>query len=211
MINWIFYIIFWAKTLAGLIKILYLIKSKKNLFYSFTLSEAYYKQTYWKKHDKANRAAFGSAIVFRNQLPIRIVRVLKCVKYWVLKLPPAMFQECSSQDSSLELCDMTDCLDDSRLQSALSCDSSRSRDRSRRSDSRSLDVSDTSSVHSRSPSASITMVRFFHIYDFSFSYLLRNICPVVSPGVFLEVLTWGQTLKALRRVYFILKLILFNK
>ncbi|KAF9798138.1 hypothetical protein SFRURICE_016528 [Spodoptera frugiperda] len=68
-------------------------------------------------------------------------------------------RECSSQDSSLELCDMTDsCLDDSRLQSALSCDSSRSRERSRRSDSRSLDVSDTSSVHSRSPSASITMM-----------------------------------------------------
>ncbi|XP_022834533.1 arfGAP with SH3 domain, ANK repeat and PH domain-containing protein isoform X2 [Spodoptera litura] len=68
-------------------------------------------------------------------------------------------RECSSQDSSLELCDMNDsCLDDSRLQSALSCDSSRSRERSRRSDSRSLDVSDTSSVHSRSPSASITMM-----------------------------------------------------
>lgn len=69
-----------------------------------------------------------------------------------------MFQECSSQDSSLELCDISDGLDDSRLHSALSCDSSRSRDRSRRSDSRSLDVSDTSSVHSRSPSTSITMV-----------------------------------------------------
>ncbi|XP_075970179.1 arfGAP domain of ASAP isoform X2 [Anticarsia gemmatalis] len=68
-------------------------------------------------------------------------------------------RECSSQDSSLELCDITDsCLDDSRLASALSCDSSRSRERSRRSDSRSLDVSDTSSVHSRSPSASITMM-----------------------------------------------------
>ncbi|CAH0690856.1 unnamed protein product [Chilo suppressalis] len=67
-------------------------------------------------------------------------------------------RECSSQDSSLELCDISDsCLDDSRLQFALS-DSSRSRDRSRRSDSRSLDVSDTSSVHSRSPSASITMM-----------------------------------------------------
>ncbi|KAH9631479.1 hypothetical protein HF086_004640 [Spodoptera exigua] len=72
---------------------------------------------------------------------------------------PPPRKECSSQDSSLELCDMTDsCLDDSRLQSALSCDSSRSRERSRRSDSRSLDVSDTSSVHSRSPSASITMM-----------------------------------------------------
>ncbi|KAL0851384.1 hypothetical protein ABMA28_007200 [Loxostege sticticalis] len=72
---------------------------------------------------------------------------------------PPPRKECSSQDSSLELCDMSDsCLDDSRLQSALSCDSSRSRDRSRRSDSRSLDVSDTSSVHSRSPSASITMM-----------------------------------------------------
>ncbi|KOB71354.1 Arf-GAP with SH3 domain, ANK repeat and PH domain-containing protein [Operophtera brumata] len=56
-------------------------------------------------------------------------------------------RECSSQDSSLELCDMADsCLDDSRLQSALSCESTRSRDRSRRSDSRSLDVSDTSSM-----------------------------------------------------------------
>lgn len=72
---------------------------------------------------------------------------------------PPPRKECSSQDSSLELCDMTDsCLDDSRLQSALSCDSTRSRERSRRSDSRSLDVSDTSSVHSRSPSASITMM-----------------------------------------------------
>ncbi|KAJ0182674.1 hypothetical protein K1T71_002043 [Dendrolimus kikuchii] len=72
---------------------------------------------------------------------------------------PPPRKECSSQDSSLELCDITDsCLDDSRLQSALSCDSSRSRERSRRSDSRSLDVSDTSSVHSRSPSASITMM-----------------------------------------------------
>lgn len=72
---------------------------------------------------------------------------------------PPPRKECSSQDSSLELCDMNDsCLDDSRLQSALSCDSSRSRERSRRSDSRSLDVSDTSSVHSRSPSASITMM-----------------------------------------------------
>ncbi|CAH0767009.1 unnamed protein product [Diatraea saccharalis] len=71
---------------------------------------------------------------------------------------PPPRKECSSQDSSLELCDISDsCLDDSRLQSALS-DSSRSRDRSRRSDSRSLDVSDTSSVHSRSPSASITMM-----------------------------------------------------
>lgn len=67
----------------------------------------------------------------------------------------SVLQECSSQDSSLELCDMSEtCADDSRL----SCDSSRSRERSRRSDSRSLDVSDTSSVHSRSPSASITMV-----------------------------------------------------
>ncbi|XP_026758920.2 arfGAP with SH3 domain, ANK repeat and PH domain-containing protein isoform X2 [Galleria mellonella] len=65
-------------------------------------------------------------------------------------------RECSSQDSSLELCDMSDsCLDDSRLQLS---DGSRSRERSRRSDSRSLDVSDTSSVHSRSPSASITMM-----------------------------------------------------
>lgn len=82
-----------------------------------------------------------------------IVNYIKLTDLW-------SFQECSSQDSSLELCDMTDsCLDDSRLQSALSCDSTRSRDRSRRSDSRSLDVSDTSSVHSRSPSASITMVR----------------------------------------------------
>ncbi|XP_047527971.1 arfGAP with SH3 domain, ANK repeat and PH domain-containing protein isoform X6 [Vanessa tameamea] len=67
-------------------------------------------------------------------------------------------RECSSQDSSLELCDISDALDDSRLQSALSCDSSRSRERTRRSDSRSLDVSDTSSVHSRSPSTSITMM-----------------------------------------------------
>ncbi|XP_053615745.1 arfGAP with SH3 domain, ANK repeat and PH domain-containing protein isoform X1 [Plodia interpunctella] len=68
-------------------------------------------------------------------------------------------RECSSQDSSLELCDMSDpCLDDSRVHSALSCESSVSRERSRRSDSRSLDVSDTSSVHSRSPSASITMM-----------------------------------------------------
>ncbi|XP_063395004.1 arfGAP with SH3 domain, ANK repeat and PH domain-containing protein [Cydia fagiglandana] len=66
-------------------------------------------------------------------------------------------RECSSQDSSLELCDISDGLDDSRL-GALSCDSSRSRERGRRSDSRSLDVSDTSSVHSRSPSASITMM-----------------------------------------------------
>ncbi|KAI5639752.1 ankyrin repeats (3 copies) domain-containing protein [Phthorimaea operculella] len=66
-------------------------------------------------------------------------------------------RECSSQDSSLELCDISDALEDSRLGSGLS-DTSRSRDRSRRSDSRSLDVSDTSSVHSRSPSASITMV-----------------------------------------------------
>ncbi|XP_073957481.1 arfGAP domain of ASAP isoform X2 [Choristoneura fumiferana] len=72
---------------------------------------------------------------------------------------PPPRKECSSQDSSLELCDMSDpCLDDSRLTSALSCDSSRSRERTRRSDSRSLDVSDTSSVHSRSPSASITMM-----------------------------------------------------
>lgn len=72
---------------------------------------------------------------------------------------PPPRKECSSQDSSLELCDITDsCLDESRLHSAMSCDSSRSRDRSRRSDSRSLDVSDTSSVHSRSPSASITMM-----------------------------------------------------
>ncbi|XP_049875052.1 arfGAP with SH3 domain, ANK repeat and PH domain-containing protein isoform X2 [Pectinophora gossypiella] len=71
---------------------------------------------------------------------------------------PPPRKECSSQDSSLELCDISDALDDSRGQSALSCDSSRSRERSRRSDSRSLDVSDTSSVHSRSPSASITMV-----------------------------------------------------
>lgn len=53
---------------------------------------------------------------------------------------------------------MSDGLDDTRLQSALSCDSTRSRERSRRCDSRSLDVSDTSSVHSRSPSTSITMV-----------------------------------------------------
>ncbi|XP_039761652.1 arfGAP with SH3 domain, ANK repeat and PH domain-containing protein isoform X2 [Pararge aegeria] len=67
-------------------------------------------------------------------------------------------RECSSQDSSLELCDISDGLDDSRLQPALSCDSSRSRERSRRCDSRSLDVSDTSSVHSRSPSTSITMM-----------------------------------------------------
>ncbi|XP_045447609.1 arfGAP with SH3 domain, ANK repeat and PH domain-containing protein [Melitaea cinxia] len=66
-------------------------------------------------------------------------------------------RECSSQDSSLELCDISDGLDDSRLQS-LSGDSARSRERSRRSDSRSLDVSDTSSVHSRSPSTSITMM-----------------------------------------------------
>ncbi|XP_046965803.1 arfGAP with SH3 domain, ANK repeat and PH domain-containing protein isoform X2 [Vanessa cardui] len=50
-------------------------------------------------------------------------------------------RECSSQDSSLELCDMSDALE-----------------RTRRSDSRSLDVSDTSSVHSRSPSTSITMM-----------------------------------------------------
>ncbi|CAG4979627.1 unnamed protein product [Parnassius apollo] len=58
-------------------------------------------------------------------------------------------RECSSQESSLELCDMSDaCLDDSRP----------AFERSRRSDSRSLDVSDTSSVHSRSPSASITMM-----------------------------------------------------
>ncbi|XP_032527803.1 arfGAP with SH3 domain, ANK repeat and PH domain-containing protein isoform X1 [Danaus plexippus] len=64
-------------------------------------------------------------------------------------------RECSSQDSSLELCDISDGLDDSRLQSCLS-DSSRSRERTRRSD-RSLDVSDTSSLHSRSPSTSITM------------------------------------------------------
>lgn len=72
---------------------------------------------------------------------------------------PPPRKECSSQDSSLELCDITDsCLDDTRLQSSLSCDSSRSRERSRRSDSRSLDVSDASSVHSRSPSASITMM-----------------------------------------------------
>ncbi|KAJ2947726.1 hypothetical protein O0L34_g9502 [Tuta absoluta] len=70
---------------------------------------------------------------------------------------PPPRKECSSQDSSLELCDISDALDDSRLGSGLS-DTSRSRDRSRRSDSRSLDVSDTSSVHSRSPSASITMV-----------------------------------------------------
>ncbi|XP_068626942.1 arfGAP with SH3 domain, ANK repeat and PH domain-containing protein [Battus philenor] len=66
---------------------------------------------------------------------------------------PPPRKECSSQESSLELCDMSDaCLDDSRLQSSMS------RDRSRRSDSRSLDVSDTSSVHSRSPSTSITMM-----------------------------------------------------
>ncbi|XP_026496578.1 arfGAP with SH3 domain, ANK repeat and PH domain-containing protein isoform X3 [Vanessa tameamea] len=71
---------------------------------------------------------------------------------------PPPRKECSSQDSSLELCDISDALDDSRLQSALSCDSSRSRERTRRSDSRSLDVSDTSSVHSRSPSTSITMM-----------------------------------------------------
>ncbi|XP_048489064.1 arfGAP with SH3 domain, ANK repeat and PH domain-containing protein isoform X3 [Plutella xylostella] len=67
-------------------------------------------------------------------------------------------RECSSQDSSLELCDMSDVLEDSRLHSALSYESERSRERSRHSDSRSLDISDTSSVHSRSPSASITMV-----------------------------------------------------
>ncbi|XP_069360432.1 arfGAP with SH3 domain, ANK repeat and PH domain-containing protein isoform X4 [Maniola hyperantus] len=67
-------------------------------------------------------------------------------------------RECSSQDSSLELCDISDGLDDTRLQSALSCDSSRSRERTRRCDSRSLDVSDTSSVHSRSPSTSITIM-----------------------------------------------------
>lgn len=72
---------------------------------------------------------------------------------------PPPRKECCSQDSSLELCDINDsCLEDSRLNSALSCDSSVSRERSRRSDSRSLDVSDTSSVHSRSPSASITMM-----------------------------------------------------
>ncbi|XP_039761662.1 arfGAP with SH3 domain, ANK repeat and PH domain-containing protein isoform X3 [Pararge aegeria] len=71
---------------------------------------------------------------------------------------PPPRKECSSQDSSLELCDISDGLDDSRLQPALSCDSSRSRERSRRCDSRSLDVSDTSSVHSRSPSTSITMM-----------------------------------------------------
>ncbi|XP_045491831.1 arfGAP with SH3 domain, ANK repeat and PH domain-containing protein isoform X1 [Colias croceus] len=53
-------------------------------------------------------------------------------------------RECSSQDSSLELCELD----------ALSC----SRSRRSHSDSRSLDVSDTSSVHSRSPSASITMM-----------------------------------------------------
>lgn len=89
-------------------------------------------------------------------------------------MAPLKLQECSSQDSSLELCDISDsCLDDSRLQSALSCDSTRSRERTRHSDSRSLDVSDASSVHSRSPSASINMVsvvigtyfnkRFIHI------------------------------------------------
>ncbi|XP_048489063.1 arfGAP with SH3 domain, ANK repeat and PH domain-containing protein isoform X2 [Plutella xylostella] len=71
---------------------------------------------------------------------------------------PPPRKECSSQDSSLELCDMSDVLEDSRLHSALSYESERSRERSRHSDSRSLDISDTSSVHSRSPSASITMV-----------------------------------------------------
>ncbi|XP_041975917.1 arfGAP with SH3 domain, ANK repeat and PH domain-containing protein isoform X1 [Aricia agestis] len=57
-------------------------------------------------------------------------------------------RECSSQDSSLELCE----------------------DDGRRSDSRSLDVSDTSSVHSRSPSTSITMMgmrRCRALYDCS--------------------------------------------
>ncbi|XP_045491838.1 arfGAP with SH3 domain, ANK repeat and PH domain-containing protein isoform X2 [Colias croceus] len=57
---------------------------------------------------------------------------------------PPPRKECSSQDSSLELCELD----------ALSC----SRSRRSHSDSRSLDVSDTSSVHSRSPSASITMM-----------------------------------------------------
>ncbi|CAB3239786.1 unnamed protein product [Arctia plantaginis] len=72
---------------------------------------------------------------------------------------PPPRKECSSQDSSLELCDISDaCVEDVRLGSALSCDGSRGRERSRRADSRSLDVSDTSSVHSRSPSASITMM-----------------------------------------------------
>ncbi|CAH2050155.1 unnamed protein product, partial [Iphiclides podalirius] len=74
---------------------------------------------------------------------------------------PPPRKECSSQESSLELCDVSDaCLDDSRVQSSPSCEGARSRDRSRHShsDSRSLDVSDASSVHSRSPSASVTMM-----------------------------------------------------
>ncbi|XP_041975918.1 arfGAP with SH3 domain, ANK repeat and PH domain-containing protein isoform X2 [Aricia agestis] len=61
---------------------------------------------------------------------------------------PPPRKECSSQDSSLELCE----------------------DDGRRSDSRSLDVSDTSSVHSRSPSTSITMMgmrRCRALYDCS--------------------------------------------
>lgn len=71
---------------------------------------------------------------------------------------PPPRKECSSQESSLELCDISDvCLEDGRIHSAMSYESERSQDRARQHDSRSLDVSDTSSVHSRSPSASITM------------------------------------------------------
>ncbi|XP_072945680.1 arfGAP with SH3 domain, ANK repeat and PH domain-containing protein isoform X3 [Epargyreus clarus] len=55
-------------------------------------------------------------------------------------------RECCSQDSSLELCDASEGEERERG------------GRGRRRDSRSLDVSDASSAHSRSPSASITMM-----------------------------------------------------
>ncbi|XP_050670964.1 arfGAP with SH3 domain, ANK repeat and PH domain-containing protein isoform X2 [Leptidea sinapis] len=68
---------------------------------------------------------------------------------------PPPRKECSSQESSLELCDMSDGADESRLPCERSRSRSRSRERATRCDSRSLD---TSSVHSRSPSASISMM-----------------------------------------------------
>ncbi|XP_072945708.1 arfGAP with SH3 domain, ANK repeat and PH domain-containing protein isoform X8 [Epargyreus clarus] len=59
---------------------------------------------------------------------------------------PPPRKECCSQDSSLELCDASEGEERERG------------GRGRRRDSRSLDVSDASSAHSRSPSASITMM-----------------------------------------------------
>ncbi|XP_014362975.2 arfGAP with SH3 domain, ANK repeat and PH domain-containing protein isoform X1 [Papilio machaon] len=65
-------------------------------------------------------------------------------------------RDCSSQDSSLELCDVSEvsemCVAGAGVGAGVGAV------RARRSDSRSLDVSDASSVHSRSPSTSITMM-----------------------------------------------------